>query len=124
MDALYYVGSPYAHPNPSTVISRYDLVLTFTAELINTYGLVAYSPIVHNHILANRCNIKTGWDTWVKHDLKLLSVSEALVVYTIDGWKTSKGLKHEIKFAEVSNMPIYYVNTAKELIIQITQKSN
>lgn len=116
---MFYVGSPYSDPDPRIVQIRYESALQFTASLIVNYGIVAYSPIVHNHEIAQRFSIKGDWSTWAKHDLKMLSLAEVFIIYQLQGWDRSKGLKEEIQFANSCEIPTLYCNSPANAVIEL-----
>ncbi len=116
---MIYLGSPYSDPDPTVKARRYGAAMSLTADLIIKHGLVVYSPIVHNHELAIRYSVDGNWQTWAKHDLEMLSLAKAFIVYAIEGWDKSIGLNEEIKFAEANGIPIIRAISANQIIKQL-----
>jgi hypothetical protein len=51
-----------------------------------------FSPIVHSHPLV-RHGLPTHWRFWEAFDRKHIERCDEVAVLTIDGWKTSMGVK-------------------------------
>lgn len=69
-------------------------------------GLVVYSPIVHNHPIAELIDLPKDWAFWEKIDITMLAKCDMLYVLKINGWEKSRGVAAEIKFAMNRNIPI------------------
>jgi hypothetical protein len=107
---MIYIASPYNHPDPNIREERYQRVLDFTARLMIEERMVVYSPIVHNHPIAVKHGLPTGWDFWNKFDHQMVSRATKLIVFTDDGWDTSKGVAAEILIAQDCGIPIHYMS--------------
>lgn len=59
-------------------------------------GQWVYSPIVHNHHLAD---LGRDWSFWEEYDLTVLDRCDELHILTLDGWDMSKGVTGEKNFA-------------------------
>jgi hypothetical protein len=46
---------------------------------------------------------------WMKQCLSILQYAKELVVFKMDGWDESLGIKREIEFAKDLNIPIRYI---------------
>jgi hypothetical protein len=111
---MIYVASPYSHPNEAVRIERFNKVSQFVAELVYQ-GHCPISPITYGHTLLSYKDMPTDFEFWNNFCLSLLSKSDTMYVYMIDGWKESKGLNAEIEFAENNNIKIEYI---EEIIIE------
>lgn len=109
---LYYLGQPYAHEDSLVTLSRYQMGLAASTNLM-IQGYHIYSPIVHNHPIICNGGPRPGWigAFWRDYDLDVLSRCDGLVVLCLKGWDNSAGLAEEIKFAKESGMNIWYRNT-------------
>ena len=105
---MIYIASPYSHPEASVRAQRFEEVAKYTAHLINK-GRVVYSPIVHNHPLAIRYDLPTAFDFWENYDLCFIDVCDELIVYCMEGWQESNGIKREIQHARNIRRPISFV---------------
>jgi hypothetical protein len=94
---MIYLASPYNDSSPAVQEQRFEEVCRVVGDLISR-GLLVYSPIAHNHVIARLANIPTTWSIWKKHDLAMLSYCDSLWILTLDGWKNSIGIKEEIKW--------------------------
>lgn len=104
---MVYLASPYSSPDASVQLERYNLAVKATGYLMNA-GFIVYSPIVHNHMLAELMDMPHGWAFWAKQDLGMLKHAIMLVVLTIPGWQESIGVTAEINFALSFGINIKY----------------
>lgn len=88
--------------------ARYDQATLVTAALLRENYYV-YSPIVHNHILAECYALPTTFDFWGPFDLTMLEHCDYLLVLALPGWENSLGVRCEIKFAQEHMMPMQKV---------------
>lgn len=117
---LIYLASPYSHVDSEIRKSRYEAVLNMTAKMILKWGLIVYSPIVHNHhiaLLHKEREETHPFTFWEKFDTKMISRCDELWIYTIDGWKESKGIAAEKEFALSLGMKIRLIDDNTERII-------
>lgn len=106
---MIYLASPYSHPEEQVRNDRYYIVMKVAVEQYFQKGLIVYSPIIHWHVAAFMHDLPGDHETWMKQDKGMIRISEALHVLRIDGWDTSKGVKSEIEFANLLEIPVVYV---------------
>jgi hypothetical protein len=105
---LIFISSPYTHENPEVVHENYLKVAKFAAELIKQ-GYVAFSPILYGHnAVRYQPDMPTDWDFWKIFCLTFLSRSDEMIVYMMEGWDKSKGVKEEIQYAKDLGIEIIY----------------
>lgn len=116
---MIYIASPYTHRHKRVMHQRYLQVQEYVGQLYYDYitdpiydGVIPtiYSPIVHNHMIAKRFNLPVSFDFWKEYNYSMLRLAESLCVLKLEGWKTSKGLKDEIEYAEYLRLPIEFVD--------------
>lgn len=105
---MIYIASPYSHQDKNIEQLRYELVRAYTAQCLSE-GLFVYSPIVHCHEITKHHNISGSYDFWQEYDNHMISISERFYVYMIDGWLESKGVKAEIEYAIIREIPVEYI---------------
>jgi hypothetical protein len=105
---LVYLASPYSHPDPAVRQQRFELACKAAGTLM-AHGMLVFSPIAHTHPIAEFCALPKGWEFWEKFDRAFISVSRALIVLTIDGWKDSTGVQAEIRIAKELGIPVDYL---------------
>jgi len=105
---MIYVASPYSHEDGKIREERYEKVTKYVADLVSK-GHVAISPITYGHSLLKYKKMPTDFKFWENFCLDLLSKSDIMYVYKMDGWINSKGIQMEIKYAEENNIPIVYI---------------
>jgi hypothetical protein len=77
---LVYLASPYTHPE---------------ARVRDNIGLKLDREVDHSF--------------WMVQDIAILRKCDRLMVLTLDGWDTSKGVTEEIQLAHRLHMPVTYV---------------
>jgi len=106
---MIYLASPYSHPDPLIMKTRFLLAEQVTAAFL-TRRLWVYSPIVHCHELAQRYELPTDFAYWQEYNIDMLRRSDYLTVLTIPGWRESVGVAGEISVARMLSMPVRLVN--------------
>lgn len=104
---MIYFASPYSDDDPITVDIRFYNTSEAVAKLINK-GFPIFSPIVHNHKLAREYSMPTDAKSWQDYNTNFIRFSESMIVFTLDGWKISKGVQQEIALAKELDIPIRY----------------
>ena len=103
---LAYLATPYTR-YPRGIWHAFIDASTLAARLMAA-GVRVYSPIAHTHPLA----IFSGLDPldlklWLPFDEAMMTAAHVLIVGKLDGWDTSRGVAHEIKFFERHGKPIF-----------------
>lgn len=111
---MIYLASPYSHKDKVVVETRYYYTCDKCAEYIKK-GILVYSPIVHNHVIALEHDIPGDFKFWKKFDEEMIRKSSEVHVLKLDGWELSKGVENEIKFAKSLNIPVKYINLVETL---------
>ena len=104
-----YLASPYKHKNPEVMKQRFEMACYVAGVLMNRDEVV-FSPIAHNHSIAQQHELPKGWDFWKKFDKRFLLCSKALYILMIPGWKESVGVKAEVEIALRMKLPIIGVD--------------
>lgn len=98
-----YLASPYYHPDFDVRHERFVKVCRAAAMLI-MHKYIVFSPIAHSHPI----NVYSGLDCdstvnlyglWMMQDLPLLKWADEMWILTLDGWKESKGIGIERRYA-------------------------
>ena len=104
---LYYLASPYSHPDPKVRQARYEEQGRIAVELIHKgYHLIA--PIEMCHHLSKLHQLPTGYQYWQARDRLLIERCDGLIACKMDGWEDSIGMKDEIKYAEFLDKEVLY----------------
>lgn len=104
-----YIASPYSDPHPDIREMRFEAAMKYAAHLLKEKR-TPYSPIVHNHPLAEKHDLPKNWDFWQENDITMLNCCGEMHVLMLRGWKDSTGVKAEIKFAEKEFIPVKYID--------------
>lgn len=86
-----------------------------------TAGLLAndihvISPIVHFYPVAETFGLDGSYDFWKEINLKLLQRCDGLIVLTIEGWGTSRGVLGELEHAREWEKPILFCNRVGKFV--------
>jgi len=106
---MYYLASPYSHPDPHIRQQRFDVVCQVAADLMRAEHLV-FSPIAHGHPLT-RFGLPLDWEFWERNDRHHLERCSELIVLMLPGWTSSRGVLAEIAIARELQKPIRYLET-------------
>ena len=105
---MIYLASPYTHEHRSVRYQRFIAVALAAAKLMNE-GEVVYSPIVHNHTLAELVGLPKKWEFWAKFDEEMLDKADRFVILKLNGWQESVGINAEKHIAEELGMEPEYM---------------
>jgi hypothetical protein len=107
MSKLIFISSPYSHEDEKIVEENYLKVARF-AGLLCSMGEVVISPIVYGHTLVGHVRMPTDWMFWKNFCLILLEKCDEMIVYKMEGWDKSRGVREEIEFATNKGIKITY----------------
>lgn len=105
---MILISSPYSHDIPTVVKLRIAETLEFVVWAMKKKLPVISIP-VHFHQLVVDGRLPSDGEFWKDYYLRILNASTALYVLMIDGWSESTGVANEIKYAQRSNIPIFYI---------------
>lgn len=94
---LIYLASPYSHIDHQVEISRYKIAARVSAAILSS-GYNVYSPICHSHPIHIYGGLSGKWEQWQQLNKHMMMLSNELWIASIDGWKTSTGVRAEIEF--------------------------
>lgn len=112
---MIYLASPYSHPDPLVMKTRFLLAEQCTAALLKRKAWV-YSPVVHCHELAAKYQLPTDFAYWQEYNIAMIKRCESFVILAIPGWEESKGVNGEISVARMLGMPIAHCNEEGEIV--------
>lgn len=104
---IVYLAVPYSHPDQSVRERRFQAANVKAAKLM-AEGRHVFSPISHSHVIALAHSLPVTWKFWRDQDMAVLRHCCALVVYQLDGWDRSVGVRAEIEAATSLGIPIEY----------------
>ena len=105
---LCYLATPYSK-FWSGIHSAHVEASIFAAHLLK-HGVKVYSPIAHTQPLAIYGNIDPlDHGIWIPFDEAMMDVCDALIVAEMDGWRESKGIRHEIEYFERQQKLVHYL---------------
>lgn len=105
---VYYLASPYSHVDPTIREKRFNEVNELAVHLNKVFGIVVYEPIICGHVKV-KYDMPTNFEFWQNQNEKFIRITDAVIVYKMDGWETSRGVQSEIAYAKSLNKPVYYI---------------
>ena len=109
-DKLIYLASPYSHEDMKVCRERFERICFVAARLMEK-GLSVYSPIAHTHPIAIHGGLDhLDHDFWMNIDEVMLDRCDELWVYTMDGWRDSRGVEMEVEYMTYAEKPVWYVD--------------
>jgi hypothetical protein len=107
-DALVYMASPYSHPDPVVMETRFHFAAHAAAYLMRR-GLLIFSPITHSHPIA-QYGLPKDFTFWKQYDEAFMDACWGIVVLMIDGWRESKGVTAEIEYMSRKGIAAEYLD--------------
>lgn len=107
-----YLASPYSHQSKAIRSERYHAVCWAAARLM-AKGYVIFCPIAHTHQISIEADNSLDQDFWKRQDAPFVAGADALFILMLDGWKTSKGVQHEIDAFRAAGKPVEYIDPAE-----------
>src|ERR1043165_1792624 len=93
---LIYLASPYADPNPSVRLMRFERVCNVAAKLLQA-GLFVHTPIAHRHSITIAGQLPTEYSYWEQYDERMLMACDQVYVLMLPGWDHSEGMHTQKK---------------------------
>lgn len=109
---LAYLASPYTHDDPAVMEFRYQCVCDMTARLMRK-GWHIYSPIAHCHGPAQH-GLPKDFEYWQHYCKLMLDKCDIMIVYAINGWAQSRGVREEMRLWADTGKPMIMLNHASE----------
>jgi len=104
-DELIYLAVPYTHADPMVRAHRASIVSVAAAKLMKA-GHNVFSPISMGVKIAEAGDVPTTWEYWERFNRRMMRCCTMLYVVTVHGWKESKGVQAEIKYAHELGLPM------------------
>ena len=110
---LFYLASPFRSKDQFEMVKRFHIVESATVSLL-AKGVHVFCPISYNGRWPrgsySQFGLPASWDFWEPIDKNFLIRCDGMIVLKMDGWEESEGIRSEIKFCEVYNIPVYYID--------------
>jgi hypothetical protein len=104
---MYYLASPYSHPDDSVMEQRFLKAEWAAVELLKE-NIFCFAPIPYNHPW-KKYDVPGDWGFWEKFDKNFVLRCDAVLVLMLPGWDKSVGVGAEIDFAKEQNIPVLYI---------------
>lgn len=111
-----YIAAPISNRYRVVEWDRMRQASTFAACLAR-HGVAVFCPAAHSTGLLAAASLTDppmrlprSWAFWRRHDLPILRAASILAVLCLPGWRSSRGVKAEIKEARRLHIPIVYIS--------------
>lgn len=108
MKKLHYIALPYSSKDEKVIEHRINKFCELDSKL-NMQGIQTVSPVLKHLLFTNHKEMPRDWEFWKDLSYILLSKSDFLVVFKLEGWEESVGVKAEIIYAHNNNIPVIYI---------------
>lgn len=106
---LVYLCTIYSlHPESLNVAA--DEASALLGKLLKS-GHRVFCPIAHCHRASELENLPTLFDWWMDYDEGWIDKCDEILVAKMPKWEISKGITHEIAYAEKTGKPVNYLDT-------------
>ena len=90
-------------------------VVSKVAGRLMDEGHIVFSPITHSRVIASKHNVdQLDHDYWLYQDRWFVKHCTRVYVLAIWGWKKSKGVAEEMRWAETFGKPVVLINRKGE----------
>lgn len=103
---MIYLASPYSHESAAIRAERAAAVTSFVLQHAS-YAFL-YSPIMYFHPATVTYQLPPTFEFWTTVNEAALNASSELWVLTLEGWRESRGIQHELDVARILHLPITY----------------
>lgn len=108
-----YILSPYSGTDEDRK-RRFEAVARFCAWLhtnpLNGRNYIPFSPIVHNHPMAELIDLPTDIEYWWPQNVGMLDKLRFAIIFCISGFRESKGMAREFQYIHdhrIPYLPVY-----------------
>lgn len=105
---MFYLAAPYSDPDDQVIRDRVSLFCQIDERLMRA-GHHTVSPLYKHLLFENGARLPSDWAYWAEYSKNLMARCDAVVVFCLDGWKTSQGVQAEIAEAERLKKPIHWI---------------
>jgi hypothetical protein len=108
---LYYLSCPYEgkdeEENNRAAICR-DVATRFLQQKVHVFAPLPYTEVLMASL--PKISPEERRVLFMPYLLSFLERCDGLILLTLNGWKSSKGIAEEIKLCKTGNIPVYTLN--------------
>lgn len=105
---LIYLATPYSHKTKKMREDR-ESAVTILSGALDIDKHFNYSPITIETAVRRFFRLPTDWDDWREQDTNAIDHCDEVWVFTLDGFKKSRGVTAEIKYTKHLGKPLKYI---------------
>lgn len=102
--SFIYLAAPYSHIKQRIREQRYWAACRAAQTLAKEFAV--YAPIVHWHPVALHWRLPGDAVFWAKQNRPFVAACEKVFVLRIDGWRESRGIREELRWAKEFGKPV------------------
>ncbi len=110
MDKLWYLASPYSHPDAWMRELRFRAVARVAGILRRDEGISTFCPITHSHPISEELTgvDPTDHDFWLSWDKPFERLCSGLIICQLPGWDKSRGIATEVPLFKAAGKPVLH----------------
>ena len=108
---LYYLASPYSHPNRFVRQVRYEATI-YAASQLTCEGFRLLEPIAMCHEQSDRYDMPSGYQFWKTRDRGFIDLCDGVILLKLKGWQVSEGVTDELYYAKRKGKHITHLETS------------
>lgn len=105
---MIFVAIPYYHFDKEIIERRVSIISKYCGSLLEK-NIMCTSPVLFGTTVLKYCHLPDDFGFWDKLSFSYLEKATELHILMLPGWRESKGVNAEIKFALDHNIAIKYV---------------
>lgn len=105
---MIYIAQPYSHHNPTVRYKRFLAGREYANRLMKE-GKVCFNSIAYGYQFERMFDHGSDFETWRNFNIHILRTCNEIHVLMMPGWKKSKGLSKEVRFAQANNTKEFYI---------------
>lgn len=109
MKMKIYLACPYTDEDETVEEKRFEEV-TYAAGVLMNKGHIVFSPLTHCHPIRKKFGLPGTWAFWESFDQAFIEWCDLVIVYTIEGWDKSTGVKNEMDICREQGKPLKMFN--------------
>ena len=106
---MYYLASPYTHPN-GVIRAQRVIKAKLAVAALTQQGYTVLSPIVYyDEVVQVMPGHGHDFKAFETHNYRMIDRCDAMVVLTLENWRSSHGVQAEIAYCSANAKTVVYL---------------
>jgi nucleoside 2-deoxyribosyltransferase len=115
---VYYLASPYSHPQKKVMQERY-IEQGRIASILIRKGYHLVTPIEMCHNISKRYIFPTGYRFWERRDRALIQHCDGIIICLMPGWEDSIGVTDELRYSRKLKKSVRFFDPEQEKFVSL-----